>query len=92
MCISAITEGELRFGLARRPEAVRLARVVEEFLLQGRRTALGQRRRQDRYGQLRRHLESAGTPMGALDILIAAHALAADAILVTSDAAFARAP
>jgi len=32
LCIPAITEGELRFGLARRPDAVRLQALVEEFL------------------------------------------------------------
>ena len=31
--ISAVTEAELRFGVARKPEAVRLKTVVEEFLL-----------------------------------------------------------
>ena len=33
VAISAVTEGELRFGLARRPEATRLRQIVEEFLL-----------------------------------------------------------
>jgi len=32
LCISAITEGELLSGLARRPDAVRLHALVEEFL------------------------------------------------------------
>lgn len=32
LCISAITEGELLFGLANRPDAKRLHRVVREFL------------------------------------------------------------
>ena len=31
--ISVITEAELRFGVARKPEAVRLKTAVEEFLL-----------------------------------------------------------
>jgi tRNA(fMet)-specific endonuclease VapC len=42
------------------------------------------------YGGLRAALERAGTPLGALDTLIAAHALAAGAVLVTHDAAFHR--
>ncbi len=45
-----------------------------------------------RYGALRATLEANGTPLGNLDTLIAAHALAADAILVTNDQAFARVP
>ncbi len=32
LCISAITEGELLFGLAKRPDAHRLHRAVREFL------------------------------------------------------------
>ena len=32
LCISAITEGELRFGLAKRPDAQRLQLAVQEFL------------------------------------------------------------
>ena len=35
------------------------------------------------YGRLRAHLESAGTPIGALDMLIAAHAISSDLILLT---------
>ena len=31
--ISAVTEGELRFGVARRPGATKLEKIVEEFLL-----------------------------------------------------------
>ena len=38
-----------------------------------------------RAGRLRRQLEQAGTPIGAYDLLIAAHALAAEAILVTAN-------
>ena len=40
------------------------------------------------YGLLRADLERAGTPVAPLDLLIAAHALSADATLVTSDGAF----
>jgi tRNA(fMet)-specific endonuclease VapC len=32
LCISAITAGELRFGLAKRPGATKLHRAVVEFL------------------------------------------------------------
>jgi tRNA(fMet)-specific endonuclease VapC len=42
------------------------------------------------YGSLRKKLEVSGTPLGSLDTLIAAHAIALDAILATSDKAFAR--
>jgi len=40
------------------------------------------------YAEVRSRLEAAGTPLGALDTLIAAHAMAAGAVLVTGDKAF----
>ncbi len=37
------------------------------------------------YGKIRAHLKQKGTPIGANDLLIAAHALALDAILVSDN-------
>jgi len=37
------------------------------------------------YGQLRNDLQKNGTPIGAMDMLIASHALLLDAILVTNN-------
>jgi tRNA(fMet)-specific endonuclease VapC len=42
------------------------------------------------YGQLRATLERQGQPMGNLDMMIGAHALALGLVLVTSDHAFTR--
>jgi len=91
LCISAITEGELRFGLAKRPDATRLARTVNAFL-KGMDIQPFDSAAAARYGDVRAALEAAGTPLAHLDTLIAAHALAEEAILVTHDGAFARAP
>ena len=45
------------------------------------------------YGRIRAALESAGTPIGPLDTLIAGHAASLDAILVTDNVAeFSRVP
>lgn len=44
------------------------------------------------YAITRAHLERQGTPIGPNDTLIAAHALALGATLVTADAGFARVP
>ncbi len=89
LAISAVTEGELRFGAARLPRAARLHSLIEEFLL---RVAIlpwdSDAARQ--YGQLRATLEREGQPMGNLDVMIAAHALAVNAVLVTNDHAFVR--
>jgi tRNA(fMet)-specific endonuclease VapC len=37
------------------------------------------------YGKLRVHLEKQGTPIGSLDMLIAAHALSTGCILITNN-------
>lgn len=37
------------------------------------------------YGQIRHDLEAKGTPIGSMDVLIAAHALALDATLVSNN-------
>ncbi|NIE81787.1 type II toxin-antitoxin system VapC family toxin [Asaia sp. As-1742] len=85
--ISVITEGELRFGLAKRPEATRLKTIVSEFLQ--RVTVLPwQSSTAQTYGDLRAKLENAGKVVGTLDLLIAAHALDVGAILVSNDAGF----
>ena len=89
LAISAVTEGELRFGTARLPRAVRLRSIVEDFFL---RVAIlpWNSDAAQAYGPLRATLEGDGQPMGNLDVMIAAHALALGAVLVTSDRAFAR--
>jgi tRNA(fMet)-specific endonuclease VapC len=87
--ISTVTEAELRYGLARLPEATRIQALVEDFLhtvtiLPWDSEAAKQ------YGWLRATLEREGRPMENLDMMIGAHALAEGAVLVTNDRAFAR--
>jgi tRNA(fMet)-specific endonuclease VapC len=89
LAVSAVTEGELRYGAARRPDAARLRTIVDEFLL--RMTILPWDSEAARYyGQIRAALERKGQPMGNLDTMIGAHALALGAVLVTNDRAFTR--
>lgn len=87
--ISSITEGELRYGVAKRPAATKLQQLVEEFLL--RITVLPwDSDAAKQYGPLRAEFERLGQPIGYLDTLIGAHALAIGATLVTNDQAFSR--
>ena len=87
--ISSVTEAELRYGLARQPDASRLEALVEDFLLTV--TILPRdSEAAKKYGWLRAGLEREGLPMANLDMMIAAHALATGAVLVTNDRAFAR--
>ncbi|MFY9682969.1 MAG: type II toxin-antitoxin system VapC family toxin [Candidatus Sulfotelmatobacter sp.] len=87
--ISVITEAELRFGLARLPQATKLAIVVEAFLLRVEVLPWDSPAARH-YARLRAVLEEQGEPMGNLDLMIAAEALAAGAILVSNDRAFRR--
>jgi tRNA(fMet)-specific endonuclease VapC len=87
--ISAVTEAELRFGVARKPEAVRLKTAVEEFLLRVEVLPWDSEAAQQ-YAQVRANLERIGKPMGNLDMMIAAHALAAQVVLVPHDHVFRR--
>lgn len=83
-CISAITRAELRFGVAKKPEATKLARIVNAFLSAARVESFGAKAA-DEYGQLHAWLERQGTGIGIADELIAAHALSLNAIVVTDN-------
>lgn len=83
-CISAVTRSELQFGLARRPEATTLARHVHAFLAVAR-TEPWSVAAADVHGRLRAELAARGSPIGGFDEMIAAHALALGAVLVTDN-------
>ena len=87
--ISVLTEAELMFGIERRPEAARLNALVNRFLasnviLEWTSTAAYH------FARERAVLERKGQLLADIDMMIAAHALAEDAVLVTNDAAFRR--
>lgn len=89
LAISTVTEAELLFGLARKPEATRLAQSIHDFIADIAILPWGSAAAKQ-YAELRAVLERQGQPMGNLDLMIAAHALAEDATLVTNHAAFQR--
>ncbi len=88
VCTSVIVAAELRYGAAKKGSA-RLAADIHAVL-----GALAvqpfEHPADARYGELRADLERRGRPIGANDMLIAAHTLALDCILVTADKAFGR--
>ena len=88
-CTSIIVAAELRFGAAK--EEAELSARVEAVL--SRLQVIAFASPADRiYADIRAGLERRGTPLAANDLLIAAHALALDCILVSDDRAFARIP
>ena len=89
-CISAITEAEIRYGLAKKPVSENVQAAIEGFLLKI--SVLPWGRDEARaYGTLRADLEISGKTLGNLDMLIAAHAIAVRAVLITNDRAFSHA-
>jgi len=91
ICISAVTEGELRFGAWKRGYSTRLAREVAELLAQV--TVLPWRSEEaEVYGRLRAEQEGGGLSLGLMDLLLAAHAVSENAVLVSDDRVFARVP
>lgn len=87
VCISAITEAELLRGVAKKPEAKRLSVAVKEFLLRVEILPWGSDAA-EAYARLRTACENEGKPLGAMDMLIAAHSVATNTILITNDKAF----
>jgi tRNA(fMet)-specific endonuclease VapC len=90
-CISAVTEAELRYGIAKSSRAPVVFSAVEAFLAKIQVLPWGSQEARA-YGVLRAKQESQGKPLGNLDIMIAAHAVAQMAILVTNDKAFQQVP
>ena len=91
VAISSVTEGELHFALTRAPGGTALAEAVTAFLRHVK-TLPWDSEAAVRYGALRAGLEAVGTPLGQLDMQIAAHALAVGATLVTQNKAFRHVP
>jgi tRNA(fMet)-specific endonuclease VapC len=87
VCISSITQAELLRGVTGKPEANRLPLAVKEFLI---RVDImpWDSDAAEAYARLHTSCESEGTPLGTMDMLIAAHSVAVGAVLVTSDQAF----
>jgi tRNA(fMet)-specific endonuclease VapC len=87
VAISAVTEAELRHGLANRPTAIQHRIPVERFLTDA--TVLPWDSAAARtYGSLRANQVRKGLPLSTEDLFIAAHALSLNLTLITHDAAF----
>lgn len=85
IAVSVITEAELRTGSAKSAAAAKTLRLVENFL---RPLTVLEFTSADAvsYAQVRAKLERAGTPIGPLDTLIAAQAVARRLAIVSNNA------
>lgn len=84
VALSAITQAEILFGLERKPEATRLRAAVEEFFDAVPVMAWDSNAAQA-YATFRARISAAGKSLSAMDLLIASHAIAVNAVLVTHD-------
>jgi tRNA(fMet)-specific endonuclease VapC len=91
ICTSIIVACELRYGAAKK-DSPTLSGKVEQLLSTVEVLPLDEDA-DGKYSQLRAALEKAGTPIGANDYLIAAHALSLELTLVTDNIGeFSRVP
>jgi tRNA(fMet)-specific endonuclease VapC len=84
IAISSLTLAELRFGAERRGSK-KLHKLLDAFCL-GVGVLPFDSESARRYGEIGAALAERGSPIGQMDTLIAAHALALDRVLVTNNA------
>ena len=84
ICISSITYAELCYGVANSALVEQNARELASFRLDLDILAFGDEAG-THYGDIRRTLRQRGQPIGANDLLIAAHARSVGATLVTNN-------
>ena len=82
--ISSITLAELQYGVAKSQAQKHNAEALSEFLISLEILPFSEAATQG-YGSIRTLLERRGNIIGAMDLLIAAHAVSLDAVLVTNN-------
>ncbi len=85
LCISAVTRGELLYGLMIKDGAHRLAQLIDNFLLRVQCLPWDEAAA-TQFARVAADLHKAGTPIGSMDAMIAGHATALGAVLVTNNA------
>lgn len=84
LCISSITYAELMHGVMK-SKAVMRNRVALTILLKNIAILNFDANAAEHYGAIRADLEQKGTPIGTLDMMIAAHARSLGCILITNN-------
>ena len=82
--ISSITLSELRYGVAKSTHREKNAKALDEFVIPLEVVSFDEEAAHV-YGDIRATLKKAGTPIGAMDMLIAAHAVSLGIPLVTNN-------
>lgn len=84
ICISAVTYAELAHGVYK-SQAVERNRIALAILLANIEILDFDVNAAQMYGRIRADLEKEGTPIGTLDMMIAAHAQSLDYVVVTNN-------
>lgn len=85
LAISTLVLAELLFGAARHPTKSAEIRQDIDDMVSRLAVIPWSAQAADEYGRVRALLQRQGTPIGNMDLLIAAHALAENAVLVTNN-------
>ena len=83
--ISSVTLSELRYGVAKSTHREKNSKALDEFIIPLELVSYDDSAARV-YGDIRAALEKAGTPIGSMDMLIAAHAVSLGTPLVTNNA------
>ncbi|WP_228522707.1 type II toxin-antitoxin system VapC family toxin [Methylophilus sp. 14] len=84
ICISSVTLAELRYGVAKSQFQEKNQAALDDFILPLEITVFDESAA-NYYGALRASLERKGTPIGAMDLMIGAHALSQNLTMVTNN-------
>ncbi|HEX4044513.1 MAG TPA: type II toxin-antitoxin system VapC family toxin [Gammaproteobacteria bacterium] len=84
ICISSITMAELMYGVYKSHHQEKNRHALQEFTSPLEVLPFTEEVA-THYGHIRAYLEKKGTPIGALDLMIAAHAQQSNSILVTNN-------
>lgn len=87
LCVSSIAVAEIRYGMSKHKVSPNRKSAIERLLQQFQILTWGDDEA-SAYGELRAKLESRGITIQNMDLLIAAHAVATGAVLVTHDGVF----
>lgn len=84
ICISSVTYAELMYGIEKSQYPEKNRSALEQFTVPLKIVPF-EEKAACCYGQMRAQLERSGLPIGALDLMIAAHAYCLNAVLVTNN-------
>jgi tRNA(fMet)-specific endonuclease VapC len=84
ICISVVTYAELLYGVER-SSSKRINRPIVDDFVRHLDVIAWDESAAEQYGRIRADLESKGKPIGAMDMMIAAHAKSIKAVLITNN-------